>query len=1125
MRKIYSLMLMLLCATVSFAQMRVQGVLRQDVAMHSEPTSGGSKVDFQKINFWVGNGRNRAALVVKFNDGISTKAYVWGYYWDDKQETATGESMFRAIAKADPRLVLFTQKTNMGSTLCGAGFYPDGDVLDGARFDTLVFSDSRISFGYDAIKSASLGQKSYPGKANAITMAANAIEEAKTTGILEHPFNSTTYGYAAYDYDYWKTNSTKGTWRAAWYDGYWSYWMTDDATKDYTYSSYGFSNRELENGSVDGWSFVSDMNSWYSADMNNAELVYVQPTSAQVAQVKRQVEEGTATPTVYTINSPAEINALLESDDFIEGSTIKFSDDLKGKEVSDNMPYEYCKVEKSVVVDGNGVILTGGVSFHVYAKNINLTIRNITFKNNTEGNIVYVYDTPSVHIENCIFENCDARKRDALVEIRQDAQIPMNLNVSGCVFANCTGIKKGGMLLIKAYPSYNDEEAAGHPLFTASVTSCTFVNNEGKKNIIVVYNRPIARFANNVIENNKCVNEDAKDLVFPDEAPTTRVALVGYNVIKGTVNETVVPTETDVVNAEQADNLVLTDGEYVVSPTGAAYNHLPANTVIEGITFPEKDIRGETIDYTQNTHSGACQKVAESESDYSNGVFIVNEDWYGHQNSTINFLTNEGEWIYRVVQKENPGVELGCTAQYGQIYGGKFYVMSKQEKDPAASVVGGRINILDAKTMKMEKQMQTISTDEEGKSNADGRAFLGVNEHKGYVGTSNGIFILDLDSQEILGRVEGTENGASSAYEQLYGGQIGNMVRVNDRVFAVHQKNGLLVIDANTDKVEKVVDAPEGWGFGSVVLSKDGNLWLSVADPSGSGMADNRIVRVDPNTLEQSIVEMPEGIYGPANSWYAWTPDCFCASNQKNVLYWNGGENSWFCGYTIYKYDIDTNTFSKYLDYTDAEDGYYIYGCSFRVDPVSDDAYISLYKGFGDPTYVVRKYDAEGKQLAEYPMISNYWFPSLPVFPDNEAPVIANPVENVTLSADNSVTIDLKDLATDADNFDAAIVKSVKAVSNEEVLDAKMQNGSLVITPKQKGDATITIQVNSNGKLAETSFSVTVTTATGINGAESANGVVEQSRFGVDGKRISAPQKGVNIIRMSDGTVRKVVIK
>ena len=467
---------------------------------------------------------------------------------------------------------------------------------------------------------------------------------------------------------------------------------------------------------------------------------------------------------------------------------------------------------------------------------------------------------------------------------------------------------------------------------------------------------------------------------------------------------------------------------------------------------------------------------------------------------------------------------MGCTAQYGQIYGDKFYVTSKQEKDPGASVVGGRVNILDAKTMKMEKQIQTISTGDNGTSNADGRAFLGVDEHKGYVGTSNGIFILDLDKQEIAGSVEGTTNGGGSAYDQLYSGQIGSMIRVNDRVFAVHQKSGLLVIDANTDKVEQAIAAPEGWGFGSVVLSKDGNLWLSLAATSGTGKADNRIVKINPNTLEQNIIDLPEDIYGPANSWYAWTPDCFCASNQQNVLYWNGGSNSWFSNYTIYKYDIDSNKFSKYLDYTDAADGFYIYGCSFRVDPVSDDAYVSLYKGFGDATYVVRKYDAEGKQLAEYPMISNYWFPSLPVFPDNVAPVIANPVGDLTLAADKTATIDLKDLATDADNFDAAIVKSVKTVSDASVLDAKMQYGSLVITPKKEGKTTVTIKVNSNGKLAESTFAVTVTPATGIKNITT-NGAVEVARFSADGKRISAPQKGLNIIRMSDGSTRKVVVK
>lgn len=509
--------------------------------------------------------------------------------------------------------------------------------------------------------------------------------------------------------------------------------------------------------------------------------------------------------------------------------------------------------------------------------------------------------------------------------------------------------------------------------------------------------------------------------------------------------------------------------------------------------------------------------------DYSKGAFIVNEDWYGHQNSTLNFLTDDGEWIYRVIQKENPGVEIGATAQYGAIYGDKFFVMAKQPKDPGASITGGRITVCDAKTMKVLKQIENIAVDDKGSSIADGRGFLGVDEHKAYVGSSNGIYVLDLDKLEITGSVSGTGNDADDPYQQLYGGQIGNMVRVNDRVFAVHQKNGLFIINPATDEVEKTVEAPEGWGFGSVVLSKDGNLWLSLAASSGSGQADTRIVKLNPATLEQTIIECPEGIFGPANSWYAWTPDCFCASKQNNVLYWNGGNSSWFSGKTIYKYDIDSNTFSTFIDYNDDPDGWQIYGCSFRVNPVTDEAIVSLYKGYGDPTYVVRKYDNEGKQTAEYSMISNYWFPSLPVFPDNEAPVVAD-ISPVSITTEDSTTVSLKDVATDADNMDAAIVKTVKKVSDEKVLKAEMADGDLVITPLKAGKADITIQINSNGKLAETVVSVEISEATDIDAVEGAK-AEEVGRYTLDGKMLNAPQRGINIIRMSDGTIKKVIVR
>lgn len=184
---------------------------------------------------------------------------------------------------------------------------------------------------------------------------------------------------------------------------------------------------------------------------------------------------------------------------------------------------------------------------------------------------------------------------------------------------------------------------------------------------------------------------------------------------------------------------------------------------------------------------------------------------------------------------------------------------------------------------------------------------------------------------------------------------------------------------------------------------------------------------------------------------------------------------------------------------------------------------MSLYKGYRDPTYVVRKYDNEGTQLAEYSMISNYWFPSLPVFPDNEAPVVAD-LDGVDVTEGNATTVSLKDVATDADNMDAAIVKTVKSVSDATVLTAEMNGGDLVITPLKAGSADITVQVNSNGKLAETVVSVTVNEATGIDGVDTEDAEVV-GRYTLDGKMLDAPQRGINIIRMSDGSIRKVIVR
>ncbi len=61
-----------------------------------------------------------------------------------------------------------------------------------------------------------------------------------------------------------------------------------------------------------------------------------------------------------------------------------------------------------------------------------------------------------------------------------------------------------------------------------------------------------------------------------------------------------------------------------------------------------------------------------------------------------------------------------------------------------------------------------------------------------------------------------------------------------------------------------------------LLLSKDGNLWLSVApNVNGMGFTLPYLVKVDPVTLEYEIIDIPDGIYAPANSRYAWMPDGF----------------------------------------------------------------------------------------------------------------------------------------------------------------------------------------------------------------------------------------------------------
>lgn len=395
--------------------------------------------------------------------------------------------------------------------------------------------------------------------------------------------------------------------------------------------------------------------------------------------------------------------------------------------------------------------------------------------------------------------------------------------------------------------------------------------------------------------------------------------------------------------------------------------------------------------------SAMALAIAAQEADYTQGIIWVNEDWYGHQNSTVNYLLPDDPdgvfWKYRIIQAENPGMELGCTNQYGALWHDRLYLIAKQEKDPGASITGGRITVADAKTMKILHQQSLI--DPSG-AQCDGRGFLGVDEHKGYISTSNGVWIFDLDSYTVTGQVEGSANPNAGGDNDkpntdptgsLYHGQSGMMVSAAGKVFVAHQQYGLLVVDPAEDKVVKAISmdiVQEGAGIGSIVKSKDGYLWLSIAkNLQGTGATLNYIVRVDPSTLTYEIVEIPEDMFPPSNSWYAWTPDAFVASTVQNCLYWKGGPNRWFTGTKIYKFDCDTREQSLFIDLEEEGANWKLYGCAIGVHPMTDEIYMALYHEFGTPTYITRRYSPSGEKIRDYEMIMNYWFPSLPLFPQS----------------------------------------------------------------------------------------------------------------------------------------------
>lgn len=462
---------------------------------------------------------------------------------------------------------------------------------------------------------------------------------------------------------------------------------------------------------------------------------------------------------------------------------------------------------------------------------------------------------------------------------------------------------------------------------------------------------------------------------------------------------------------------------------------------------------GSRPDYTGAV---AVEPYEQAPVDYTQGLFLVNEDWYGWDNGTVNFLTSDGRWVYRAFRRENPGETLGVTTQYGAIYGGRFFFVSKQASSTADASTGGRLVVADALTLK-----RVAAFDEIG---GDGRSFVGVDEHTAYIGTSSGITRLDLESMSLGETIAGTGGEGG-----LYAGQIGAMVRAGGYVFAAKQAVGVLVIDATTHTLHTTIDLPT---ISTLTLGRDGGVWAADA---------TSLVRIDVATLETRSRLLPDDCR-VSSTWGAWNAGSLCAAYRKNFLYFANEKENQIARYHILTDELDADFFTL----PDQGRAYVqqFQGAGLRVEPQSDrlfvitteSGYLSHY--MNNWIHVVDGHSGELLDTVE--LERYYWFMAMPVFPDNEAPVIALP-DRLSIGRE-PVKISLLEAVTDADNLSASIVSAVE-VEDSSVATARISGYDLTVSGVSIGDTRLTLTVNSNGKKATRTVDVQVTEASGIDEA------------------------------------------
>lgn len=546
------------------------------------------------------------------------------------------------------------------------------------------------------------------------------------------------------------------------------------------------------------------------------------------------------------------------------------------------------------------------------------------------------------------------------------------------------------------------------------------------------------------------------------------VLKVKYNTLLA-VNPVILPENADV------KDFTITIEDPTMAKIYAAKAFNPSRNFYELSTFKT----GETnVTYTASDGSGVELKFRlivedrdrEGEIDYTKGVLWLNEEWFGHNNGSINFIDDNYNVTYKAYERENPWQSFGATSQFATVYGGKLIVMSKLAKDGGdPREAGGRVVIADAKTLKTIARFTDIG--------GDGRACVGVSPEKIYLGHNAGIRVLRIDGDNYTLDAEDIEGIKG---KNAYSGQVGDMVKAGKYVFAIQQSTGIHVIDTETDKLVKTIAETAVAG---VVQSADGNVWVA---------AGKKLYCYDSETLE--LIDTKEIQQSITCGWGAWKSTNFKAAKKENVLFWGGA--------SIYRWEIGKELPTDPVFALGTRKGMNgsnqaQYG-TIGYDDVTGQLILATTHG-ASSNYRYNWYyfiDAKtGEINNSQALVPCYWFPAMPVTVDRHAPCIV--LDDITLeNVSAAYTVEMEKIASDADDNDMNINLSVISAP-DAIADASVDGRTLTIMPKAEGTGVLTLAAESRGVVTTKTINVTVNKYSGIDGIAAAGSVT------VDGRHIT----------------------